>query len=80
MPQASDKVRKKFLTPGDDGIAKCEEILKKYNVPIRDNAWIIIPDQGIPDAPEELEEAVEYLCDEWDYGLITEEEYARRNK
>jgi hypothetical protein len=64
MPQGRAELRKKFLVDGDDGIARCEDILRKAGARVC-RGWIAWPDG---DYSEEFYEAAEYLITEWDYA------------
>lgn len=64
MAHSSDRLRAIFGIQG--GVDKAENILKAHGVEIHD---FIIDDpvEGV-EYPEEVYDAVEYLCTEWDYA------------
>lgn len=65
MPQSSDELRKKFMTPTDDGILKAEKILEKNFVIT--NGHIGKRSQFYDRMTEEEGDAIDYLVHEWDY-------------
>jgi hypothetical protein len=52
------------MVEGDDGIARCEGILRSAGATVR-RGWIQWPDG---DYSDEFYEAAEYLITEWDYA------------
>ncbi len=66
MPQASEELRAKF--PGSDqeahGVLVENFILSK--------GWIIRPKVAVYKMTEREGDAIDYLCDEWDYGYSPE--------
>lgn len=67
MPSSSDRLRAKFMINGSDGIEEAERIIKNAGGSIS-SEWIIsvsTPMLSIKD----LRDAVEFLLEEWDYGI-----------
>ena len=82
MPSSTDRLRAKFFkhdaegNPTSDGIIEAEYILKKYGFELVDKYWIKWPDNWAdptdPDNHAEIKDAIDWLLDEWDYGIWTE--------
>lgn len=77
MPSASDELRDKFFTRNldghivDDGIDKAEKIIESYGGSVSKQGLITYPpsfDTLPEDVRIEISEAVDWLCDEWDYA------------
>lgn len=65
MPQGPQRLREKFMTEEDDGIAKCESIIRQAGG--KCVKGIISQPPG--EWSEEITDAIEYLFYEWDYAL-----------
>lgn len=62
MPQASNRLCEKFMIGNDDGIQRCEEIIRAGGGTVE--RGIIRYTGNDP----EVFDAIEYLVYEWDYG------------
>lgn len=71
MPQASERLRKKFMDGKDDGIARCQGIIKGVGGNVHQGV-ITPPRIGFQEGSLAAD-AVEYLCDEWDYSVVNQE-------
>lgn len=76
MPTARDEIREKFFTRNeqghiiDDGIEKAEKLIADFGGKIIKNGFIDLSSkEDGTTIPEEVSEAIEYLCDEWDYAV-----------
>lgn len=71
MPQATEEIRAKFMEFNDkgeimdDGIIKAESIIEDAGGLVSPNGTIIYDGNDT-----RAWDAVNYLCNEWDYGLI----------
>jgi hypothetical protein len=62
MPQSSDELRREFMTDTDDGIGRCEQL-------IRDDGGKVVRGRiTYAGTNETVLRAVQFLCDEWDYS------------
>jgi co-chaperonin GroES (HSP10) len=68
MPQAPERLRRKFMTATDDGVQRCVNILKEAGAKI-DKGVIRFPPEFIPNP--EVADAADFLCMEWDYAIGT---------
>jgi hypothetical protein len=77
MPSTTDYLHNKFMSQGDDGIDEAEQIILKYG------GTVNIPSIGLIKVPDLMEnrydiestdmysefwDAVQFLCEEWDYS------------
>lgn len=67
MSEASKELREKFLHHHDDGIEVCEKLIINAGGTIEDQGSIVWPDNT--PIPHEVEDAINFLCDEWDYDF-----------
>jgi hypothetical protein len=67
MPQSSKYLRDKFMNEEDDrdGIGTCEKIIQDAGGEIVENAYI-----GYSGSDPEVQEAIDFLCEEWDYAHL----------
>lgn len=72
MPQGPARLRQKFMIEDDDGIERCESIIKGVGGTIKQGV-ISFPKYTIIAGPD-LGDAIDYLCLEWDYTLAQEKE------
>jgi hypothetical protein len=70
MPTSSERLRKKFMVDGSDGIIEAEDIIIKAGGTIKDG--LIDPPSECDDG-DELFDAMEYLIYEWDYALESDQ-------
>lgn len=81
MPTTTQELRDKFMKDGDDGIDAAEQIIISHGgtVNITSIGIIKIPahmqwdeDGNNYDIPymEEFWDAVQFLCEEWDYAIL----------
>lgn len=71
MPQTYETLRKKFMTATDDGIAKAESILRSAGYTV-DNGDIKVKSEELilnEYTRGEILDAIDYLCEEWDYAF-----------
>lgn len=73
MPQAREELRNKFMRdanePGGftDGIAECEQIIRNGGLTVTNG---MIRDRRDVQMTDGVREAIEFLCNEWDYGFL----------
>ena len=74
MPQAENRLVAKFMNydetqgPLTDGIAEAEKIIRDFGCKIQNGMIYMLP--GL--LPPEVNDAIDFLCGEWDYGATKE--------
>lgn len=68
MPQSTDRLRQKFMVDGADGIYTCERIIEAAGGSVLKG---VIRYSG---EDREVEDAIQFLVDEWDYAQVVKQE------